>query len=68
MFEGFPPLTFKAAFSYDIDEEKKLNLQFRLMTKIDERKAQEDVKAAIVSGTGLPLFNVLDFTGIAATK
>lgn len=59
IYEGLPPVQFNASFSYDINEERKLLLQYRLLTKLEERKAQEEVKAAIELQTGEKMFNVL---------
>ena len=59
LYEGLYPQEIKAAFSYDIDEERKLKLQFRLMTKLQEREAQDNVKFSIEHETGLKILNIV---------
>lgn len=59
LYEGLPAEDIRAAFSYDIDEERKLKLQFRLMTKLQEREAQEQVKFSVQDGTGITILNTL---------
>ncbi len=58
LYEGLETKQINAAFSYDITDERELMLQYRLLTTLEERVAQDEVKAKVETGTGMKLLNV----------
>lgn len=58
MYEGGSDQEIKAAFSWKIDNEGKVFFLYRLLTKVAERKAQEEMKSYIAQKTGLPVLAV----------
>jgi uncharacterized protein YfdQ (DUF2303 family) len=63
IFEGFPAADFKAALRYKIDD-RKLKFSYRLMTKLEERAGQDQVKAQVAADTGTKILNVLSLEGL----
>lgn len=63
IFNGYDAETFKAAFSWKMEGDK-VKFSYRLLTKLAERKATEDVKNSIIKETKLPLYTVADFDGV----
>lgn len=68
LYEGFEPCSFKAAFRWRLVENDRnkheVGFAFRLLTKLDEREAQDQVKAKIKEQASTKLFNVDSFSGI----
>lgn len=63
MYEGFKELAIRAAFRWKLNADKKVEFAYRLLTKVAEREAEDEVKEAISKGTGLPLLAVQSFNG-----
>lgn len=66
LFEGLFPIEYKAALSYDIGEDHKVSFSLRLMTKLEERQAEEMVLFDVKNRTEQPLYNVVSFDGLSA--
>lgn len=68
IFEGFEPKQIRAAFSWDMkndgDGAGKVMFNFRLLTKLQEREAEEEVKQQIVDQTGQNILNVRTLEGL----
>lgn len=64
IFDGYEAQDYRAAFRWRMVEGGKIKFSYRLLTKLVERKAVEDVKLDLVKQTGLPLYNVSTFEGI----
>lgn len=64
IFEGFPPQEIVAAFRYRLDGNGGIKFSYRLLTKLAERKAQDEVKERIINETSLPVYAVSGFDGI----
>jgi uncharacterized protein YfdQ (DUF2303 family) len=65
MYEGFDEKNIKAAFRWKIGGDKKVLFSFRLLTKVEERRAQEEVKEKLYIETQLPILMVTAFDTIA---
>lgn len=63
IFEGFKPQDIAAAFRYRLGQ-GEVSFSFRLLTKLAERAAEEEVKQKITVATGLPIYGVSKFAGI----
>ena len=61
LYEGFHAQEICAAFRWKINAEKKAEFSFKLMTKLREREAEEEVKKAVAEGTGDNIFSVNSF-------
>lgn len=57
IFEGLDPIEYKAAFSYDILEDHSVSFSIRLLTKLEERRAEEKVKDEVRKRTGEFIYN-----------
>lgn len=66
MFKGYEAQPVKAAFSWKMDGDK-VRFSYRLLTRIAERKAAEEVKTSIAVGTKLPVYSVAEFGGVTQT-
>lgn len=70
LFEGYEAKNIKAAFHWRISDDKgeqdgnSVKFMVSLLTKLDERKAQEDVKLSISEATGKKLLSVSKFDNI----
>ncbi len=67
IFDGFDPEEIRASFRWRIGDDKKITLGFSLLTKVQERRAEEDVRKDLSTSTGLPIMSVDNFGGICAT-
>lgn len=68
MFEGYEPVDYRAAFRWKMDkDDNTIQFSYRLLTKLAERKALEDVKIDLVKQLGQPLYNVANFEGLTST-
>lgn len=68
IFDGYSEQEIKAAFRWRLDDSGKVFFSFRLLTKVAERKAVEEVKQEIVKATALPLYAVSSFEGIISHR
>lgn len=66
LFEGLEPIEYRAAFSYDIGDDHKVKFSMRLMTKLEEREAEEKVKSLVVEKTGKFIYNMSSFENLSA--
>lgn len=64
MYEGFKDMPINAAFRWKLNEQKRVEFSYRLLTKVAERTAEDDVKKSVTKATGLPLLAVGSFAGI----
>lgn len=64
IFEGFAAQEIKAAFRWRMDDGGKVYFAYRLLTKVAERKAVDEVKINVSAQTRLPLYAVSTFEGI----
>lgn len=67
LYEGFDDMIIKAAFRWRLvekDGKHHIGFAYRLLTKLDERKAQEDVKKEISEKTEMKLLNVASFQNV----
>lgn len=65
MYEGFDVKDIRAAFRWKINSDNKVLFSFRLLTKVAERAAQEEVKLKVQTDTQLPVLMVKEFETIA---
>ncbi len=66
IFEGFSPQDINAAFRYRLDGDGGITFSYRLLTKLAERQAEDEVRDRIVKEAGLPIWSVSTFDGIIA--
>lgn len=66
IYDGYETREYNADFRWRMEDGGKIVFSYRLLTKLVERNATEQVKLSIVKETGLPLYNVADFNGITA--
>lgn len=60
IFEGLPAEEFQAAFRYRVGEDRKISFSFRLLTKLNERAAQDTVKEQVMHKTGIEVYGVAE--------
>lgn len=65
VYEGFPAHELRAAFRWHLSDDGKVSLGYRLLTKLVEREAEEEVKHAVIDVTQLPILAVKDSRGIS---
>lgn len=63
IFKGFDAQTFKAAFSWKMEGEKVF-FSYRLLTRLAERVAVDEVKTKIATETLMPIYSVKNFDGV----
>lgn len=68
IFEGYAEQEIKAAFRWRMDADSGVHFSYRLLTKVAERKAIDEVKAEITATTNLPLYSVSSFDGIVTRE
>lgn len=66
LFEGLEAVEYRAAFSYDIGDDHKIKFSLRLMTKLEEREAENKVKSLVAERTGSFVYNVASLEGLSA--
>lgn len=64
IFDGYSEQEIRAAFRWRLDDGGKIFFSYRLLTKVAERKAVDEVKAQVTAQTALPLYAVSGFEGI----
>lgn len=64
IFEGFSPQDINAAFRYRLDGDGGITFSYRLLTKLAERAAEDEVKKRILEETKLPIYAVSTFDGL----
>jgi hypothetical protein len=68
MYEGFSEQEVKLAFRWRLNQEKEINFSYRLLTKVAERQAEQEVKQRIEGTTELPLLTVSSFNGLTPNE
>jgi uncharacterized protein YfdQ (DUF2303 family) len=68
IYEGFDKKELKAAFKFRIDKAGEILFSILLLSVLEEREAQEEVKTKIKGSTGLPVYQVSSFEGISAVR
>ncbi len=64
MYEGFSEQEIKLAFRWRIGSDKTIGFAYRMLTKLAERKAEEEVKQRVEGTTELSLLTVSSFDGL----
>ncbi len=64
IFDGFAVQTINAAFRYRLDGSGGILFSYRLLTKLAERAAEEEVVKSIKEATGHTIYAVSTFNGI----
>lgn len=64
LYEGFSDADVKLAFRWRLTQDKEINFSYRLLTKLAERTAENEVKQRIVGTTQLELLTVSTFNGL----
>lgn len=64
MYEGFSEQEIKLAFRWRIGADKSIGFAYRLLTKLAERKAEDEVKQRVEGTTELSLLTVSSFDGL----
>lgn len=68
IFDGYSEQEIKAAFRWRLDDGGRVFFAYRLLTKVAERKAVEEVKAEVSKAVNLPLYAVSTFEGIISHR
>jgi len=63
IFKGFETQAIRAAFSWKMVGDK-IEFSYRLLTRLAERQAVEEVKTKIATETLMPIYSVADFNGV----
>lgn len=68
IFDGYSEQEIKAAFRWRLDDNGRVFFSYRLLTKVAERKAVDEVKTEVSKATNLPLYAVSSFEGIISHR